>query len=187
MSASRSSVEIDSRPSGPTLDLHTDAIILREGAAAVCSSYVRGSSSSLSVTSPTSTPTPTASEPSPFMVRRTAFRAAPAVITVRPSPAMERVRARVLANAQSERHAPAASRERPSHGVERGTAPTWTLFAAFALGGAAVASVEMLFERGVELAALAALVAGVRALAAALAGKRRAQRRQRRSGHARRR
>ena len=41
-------MEIDSRPSGPTLDLHTDAIILRQGPAAVCSTYL------------TPTPTPTA-------------------------------------------------------------------------------------------------------------------------------
>ena len=169
-------MEVDSRPSGPTLDLHTDAIILREGPGAVCSSYLRGSSSSLGVTSSTSGVTPTAAEPSPFVVRKSAFRAAPPLITVRPSPAMERVRARARAKEQDDLRAVAAARQRRRRrqDAEHGAAPPWSLFAAFALGAAVVATAEMVVDRGVELAALAAVVAGLRVLAAVFVGKGRA-------------
>ncbi len=180
-------MENDSRPSSPTVDLHTDAIILREGPGAVCSSYVRESSSSLAVAAPSSrgtapsvyTPTPTASEPSPFMVRRTAFRAAPAVITVRPSPATERVRAREEAKARETARVKAGGRGRRVGETERGrgrarsTARStervpawWMLVALFALGAVASALVQIATEKGGELAVLAAVVAGVVTLSA---------------------
>ena len=72
MSPSSTRAESDSRPSGPTVDLHTDAIILREGPGAVCSSYcvdllvsgvaVPTAAPSRVTSASMCTPTPTASE-----------------------------------------------------------------------------------------------------------------------------
>jgi hypothetical protein len=177
-------VENDSRPSGPTLDLHTDAIIMREGAEAVGSTYLRGSSSCPTITpTPTTTSvsialaTPTASERSPFMVRNTAFRAAP-IVTVGPSPAMQRVRLREAAAhgarasllVRGPGHALVARRGGGSRSRAAASIP-WPVLAAFAIGAAMAVAAQLIGDRGVELAALAALIAGTRTLAAALPGR----------------
>jgi hypothetical protein len=176
-------VENDSRPSGPTLDLHTDAIIMREGAEAVGSTYVRGSSSCPTITTtPTTTSvsialaTPTAAERSPFMVRKTAFLAAP-IITVEPSPAMQRVRLREAAAERARASllarvpcsAPVGRRGVGSRSHAAVSLP-WPVLAAFALGAAMAVAAQLLGDRGVELAALAAVIAGTRTLAAGLPG-----------------
>ena len=176
-------MENDSRPSGPTLDLHTDAIIMREGAEAVGSTYLRGPSSCPTAAPPPTTTslsialaTPTTSERSPFIVRRTAFRAAP-IITVGPSPAMERVRLRE-AEAEGARaslfvrapgHALVARRGGGSRSRAAVSLP-WPVLAAFAIGAAMAVAAQLVGDRGVELAALAAVIAGTRTLIAALPG-----------------
>ncbi len=184
-------MENDSRPSGPTLDLHTDAIIMREGAEAVGSTYLRGSSSCTTITpTPTTTSvsiglgTPTASERSPFGVRKSAFRAAP-IIAVGPSPAMQRVRLREAAAegarasllVRGSRSALVARRGGGSRSRADASLP-WPVLAAFAIGAAMAVAAQLLGDRGVELAALAAVIAGMRTLAAALpahSGKSRAR------------
>jgi hypothetical protein len=183
MTAARPTVEYDSRPSGPTLDLHTDAIIMREGAEAVGSTYLRGTSSCPTITpTPTTTSvsialgTPTASERSPFAVRQTAFRAAP-VITVGPSPAMERVRLREAA-AQGPRASPLGrgpgsallARRGGARSGDAAASLSWPVLAAFAIGAAMAVAAQLFDDRGVELAALAAVIAGTRTLAAAFPG-----------------
>ena len=176
-------MENDSRPSVPTLDLHTDAIVMREGAGTVGSTYLRGSSSC-----PTSTPTtttsasmalatPTACERSPFVVRQTAFRAAP-IITVGPSPTMQRVRLREAAadGARASllvRGAGSVPVPRRGEGLRSRASALlpWPVLAAFAIGAAMTVATQLIGDRGVELAVLAALMAGTRTLAAALPGR----------------
>jgi hypothetical protein len=163
MGSSMRSVDTDSR-SNPTLDCHTDAIILREGAGAVCSTYLDGSPSSPSVTrTPTtasesiSVATPTDAEPSPFIVRRSAFRAAPQFI-VHAGPATARARGRAAAAAGGARRAAAAP---PEIRIRARSLPTWTVFAGFALGASVAAPAVIVLERGVAFAVLACVVAGV--------------------------
>jgi hypothetical protein len=183
MSASRTSLAIDSRPSGPTLDLHTDAIILREGRGAVASTAPRGGSSPPSVTStPTSTPTPTStagatptpteSAPSPFFVRKTVFRAAPRILTVGPGPATIRARALVEAGAAARATGMSSEGRRRCERPARTPAQvSWTFFAAFALGAASAALMPTIADRGIELAIMATVIAGAQALAFAMSGK----------------
>ncbi|MDB5215762.1 MAG: hypothetical protein JWO86_3689 [Myxococcaceae bacterium] len=176
-------MENDSRPSGPTLDLHTDAIILREGPGAVCSTYLRGSSTCPTVT-PTPTPTsigssvatPTSSERSPFLVRKTAFRAAPAIITVGPSPAMQRVQIREAA-AKTGRAVGAAEIAPPGTGLRAQAEASlpWPVLAALAIGAGMAFAAQVIGDRAGELAAFVAVLAGLRTLAAGIPGKSRAQ------------
>jgi hypothetical protein len=178
-------VENDSRPSGPTLDLHTDAIILREGPGAVCSTYLRGSSTCPTVTpTPTPTPTsigssvatPTSSERSPFLVRKTAFRAAPPIITVGPSPAMQRVQIREAA-AKTGQAVGAAEIARPERGLRAQAEASlpWPVLAALAIGAGMAFAAQLIGDRAGELAAFVAIMAGLRTLAAGMPGKSRAQ------------
>jgi hypothetical protein len=165
MGSSMRSVDTDSR-SNPTLDCHTDAIILREGAGAVCSTYLDGSPSSPSVTrTPTtasesiSVATPTDAEPSPFIVRRSAFRAAPQfIVHAGPATARARGRAAGAAAAGGARRAAAAA---PEIRIRARSLPTWTVFAGFALGASVAAPAVIVLERGVAFAVLACVVAGV--------------------------
>jgi len=109
------------------------------------------------------------------MVRRTAFRAAPAVITVRPGPATERARARGEAKAREiSRPSTTARRRQPADRTSAVLPPAWSSFATFALGAVVAAVAQMAAEKGAELAVLAALVAGMRALLALSRGARRA-------------
>lgn len=190
MSASRTSLAVDSRPSGPTLDLHTDAIILREGPAPIASTLPLRGSPPPSVTSTAATPTPTSlskatpteAAPSPFLVRKTVFRAAPGILTVGPGPATVRVaaraRARLDADADADDEADARSsdaRRRARARLTRAPAhSSWAFFAAFALGAAASALTPASGDRGLELAIMAAVIAGAQTLAVAL-GKARAR------------
>jgi hypothetical protein len=186
MTASRLTVDNDSRPSVPTLDLHTDAIIMREGAGAAGSTYLCGSSSCPTST-PTPTPTsvslatPTASERSPFIGRQSAFRAAPIITvgTVGPSPAMQRVRLREEAAQRAAsvvlRGPGGAVVARRGGGSRSRTAEAslpWPVLAAFAIGAAMAVAAQLVGDDlGVELAALAAVLAGTRTLVAALPGR----------------
>jgi hypothetical protein len=187
MSASRTSLAIDSRPSGPTLDLHTDAIILREGPAVVASTVPLRGSSPPSVTSmatatatPTltslSTATPTEPAPSPFFVRRTVFRAAPGILTVGPGPATVRAEARVRARLDADASMRSSDARRKSADLARAPAPaSWAFLAVFALGAATSALMPMTTDdRGIELAIMAAVIASVQTLAVAMSGKARA-------------
>jgi hypothetical protein len=177
--------------SNPTLDVQTDAIILREGAGAVASTYLRGTSScpppsvpdatpgATTEPNPTATPTPTptptptsssgaatpttATEPPPFGVRKQAFRAAPIVVGV--GPATERARLRALAAAAPPR--PRAPMVR-AHRAGRAHSPSWTVLAAFALGTATVAVASLFADHGLEIAACTSTLAGMMTLAVAL-------------------
>ena len=108
------------------------------------------------------------------MVQRTAFRAAPVVITVRPGPATERARARAEARAReispamTAEIAKTAARSRPVRRelTSSGGVRAWTGFAIFALGTLASAVAQLVTEKGAELAVLAAVVAGVATLSA---------------------
>ena len=62
-----------------------------------------------------------------------------------------------------------------SDGARAPATTTWPFFAAFALGAAMAASAQMMAGRGVELAVVAAVIAGVQTLAAAFPGKARAR------------
>lgn len=147
--------------SEPTLECHTDAIILRDGAGAVCSTYLRGSSSgpsappsatslSLSLGTPT-----TASEPPPFAVRRSAFPAAEVAIVVGVGPATQRVKARARALERTYRRAGAVA---PSSLTRGASAVAYA--SAFALGAATAASVGHVADRALEIASFACMVAG---------------------------
>lgn len=181
--------------SSPTLDLHTDAIILREGAGAVASTHLHGSSSGptgrlpsvvSSTDAPTFTPTPTpsagsasqvtstiATGPPPCAVPRQVFRAAPRVVVVGVGPATERARLRALAAQPPPRAAAHVVRSEPAARA-RAPSTTWVPVAAFALGSALVA---LLGDRALEIAALAATTAGAMTLAAAFSRRSRRTRR----------
>jgi hypothetical protein len=197
MGASTPSIETRSEH---TLDCHTDAILLREGAAGAVGSAQGGgassaasglpSATSLSVSSATPT---TGSERGPFVFRRSAFPAAGMAFVVSSGPATKRAAAR----------SPATSRLEPRPGFvsapppRLGSAPPASarpgfVFAreagalrAFALGAVAAVSAGYFRGRGLEMAALACILAGMATLYTALArarhwtvrGKRHAARR----------
>jgi hypothetical protein len=145
----------DSR-SSPTLDCHTDAIIRREGADAVCSTHLRESSSLTSVSMALATPTNP--ERSPFTVRKSTFPVG-ARILVRPSAAAERARAReAVAIAAVAARRSAAPAPAPIHAR---SLPTWSVCAAFALGATVAVSASVMHERGVVTAVVACVVAGI--------------------------
>jgi hypothetical protein len=186
--------------SNPTLDLHTDAIILREGAAAVASSYLRGTSSCPPpsvpgattepnpTATPTATPTPppistpssgsgsatptTATEPPPFGVRNQAFRAARIVVGVGPATERARLRALAAATATPPRATPPRAKAPMvrAHRSARARSSSWTVLAAFALGTTVVAVAALFGDHGLEIAACTSTLAGTMTLAVALSG-----------------
>jgi len=168
-----STPSIETRSEG-TLDCHTDAILLREGAGAACPTYLRGSSagvsalpSGTSVSLSVGTPT-TASEPPPFAVARSVFPAAKLAIVVGPGPATVRARARardrLVRPNRAERRAAAVAPARRARGASAITGA-----GAFALGATTAASVGQLTGGALETAALSCIVAGVVMLLVALA------------------
>ena len=147
-----STPRIESRSEG-TLDCHTDAILLREGAVALGSAYLRGSSSaSMSVGTPT-----TMSEPPPFALPRSTFPAAKVTFVVEARPATVRAPRELVPRSR------AAGRAAAVVPLPRAPSPVATLWVAgaFALGATTSASAGHLRNRALEVAAFACVIAGV--------------------------
>jgi hypothetical protein len=163
-----------------TLDCSTGAIILREGAGAVVSTYLTESESALAgAPTQTQTPTPT----SPESMAEPPQRAWP---IVRPGPATERARQRELAAAlailanvpkskevRETRERRRDARPSPRRAPTATASPAWTRCGMFALGAAVAAIAGRFADRGdFFVAVVASLLAGVLTTAVVLAGRR---------------
>jgi hypothetical protein len=148
-------------PSSPTLDCFTGAIVEREGARAVASTYLRDSSSAKagepSLPSTTAlTEATSVGEPPPYFARKPPL----------PSPVVVVRAARVRRFAAR----PARLAKAPIHTKSR----RWQLFASLAVGAIASSVGSFVAESGsVAVAAVACLLAGVATLHVALTKRRR--------------
>ena len=161
-----STPNLEALPSSPTLDCFTGAIVRREGAGAVGSSYLRDSASSPSavpgspsISSATSLSEATSiGDPPPYFARKSPLRSP--VFVIRAAPAM---RGRAVEHLRSRRQREAV----PGPLAIRAKSLRWKLFGAFAVGAALSTLAGLVSDVGsFAVVAFAAAVAGAATLEA---------------------
>jgi hypothetical protein len=161
-----------SYPSIPTLGCFTDAIILREGAGAVGSTYLRDSASvpASSSTSPPSLATPTSlSGLPPYTVHRPARKAPRYVIQAGPLPLPLPLSRSTRTARPSKKRRPPAKTTRTPPKVHAGA---WPVVSALAVGAAVAALLGVLSASASGVfAILACVLAGAITMRRALEGR----------------